>query len=234
MKKDEGSPFKIMEVCVLIPAYNESKHIAATLQSLQTAGQWNEIIVVDDGSSDETGRLAGQNGATVIRLPVNRGKGGAINAAFPYIKSKTVLVVDADLQESAKNTIALVEPVSAGIADMTIARFPREKSGAGFGIAKKTAICGIRLLTGKTISAPLSGQRCMKTAVLADLLPLAPRFGLEVGMTIDALRKGYRIYEIETELFHAPPGRDMPGFIHRGKQFVDICLALGTRVGRIN
>ncbi|PKM89034.1 MAG: glycosyl transferase [Firmicutes bacterium HGW-Firmicutes-12] len=217
------------QVSVLIPAYNEGKRIGQTVKSLKSAGFQGQIIVVDDGSKDDTAKIAAESGAKVFQLLVNKGKGEAIMAAFSYLTGDIVLLLDADLQGSASEALILLEPIRASKADMTVARFSKERSGQGFGLAKNTAVMGIKLITGEDIVAPLSGQRCMRKEVLATLMPLAPRFGLEVGMTVDALRKGYRIYEIETGLKHCPPGRDWQGFLHRGAQFWDICLALGKR-----
>lgn len=216
-------------VSVLIPAYNEERHICATLESLQADKRVDEIVLVDDGSRDKTASLARERGASVIRLQENIGKGGAINRGFAQLRGEYVLLLDADLQESACLALALLEPVMTGQADLAIAVFPEGKGGGGLGTVKKTARWGIRLMTGKYLTAPLSGQRCMRRQVLGDLLPLAPRFGLEMGMTIDALKKGYRLLEVAIDLEHCPPGRDLPGFLHRGRQFFDVLHTLGDR-----
>lgn len=229
-----------MSVSIVIPAYNEVRRIAATLRSLQEGLKNNlhdisdikEIVVVDDGSEDETALIAGEAGARVFRLDKNRGKGGAITAVFPFLKGDVILILDADLEESAPEALALTGPILSGEADLTIAKFLPGRGGRGFGIAKKTACLGIRILTGKSINSPLSGQRCMSKKVLASFLPLSSRFGMEVGMTIDAFKKGYRVLEVETRLKHCPPGRDWPGFLHRGRQLYDICAALGSKAGR--
>lgn len=220
------------KVTVLIPAYNEEHRIGKTLEALKYQPSFSEVIVVDDGSADRTALIAGKHGAKVIRLLNNRGKGGAIAAAVNQIKSQVVLLIDADLQDTAGKALALVEPVINGEADITIARFKPKQSGKGFGLAKSTAAWGIWLLTGEKLQAPLSGQRCLKKEVLGKLLPLAPRFGLEVGMTIDAIKQGYRLLEIDTDLSHSPPGRDIKGFLHRGRQFRDILSTLCSRCWR--
>lgn len=217
---------------ILIPAYNESLRIGKTIASLRQDKEVKRILVVDDGSHDDTASRAEAAGAEVIRLLKNRGKGGAIMAAYPYLSEEFVLIIDADLQDTALGTLVLLKPVIEGQADMTIAKFLAPNSGRGFGLARKTASWGIRFLTGREFESPLSGQRCMRKELLQELFPLAPKFGVEVGMTIDALRKGYQIMEIDTNLKHSPPGRNWRGFLHRGRQFYHICSAINDRAWR--
>ncbi|HHZ17300.1 MAG TPA: glycosyltransferase family 2 protein [Peptococcaceae bacterium] len=217
-------------VSVLIPAYNERARLPSTLQALWSTGKVDEIIVVDDGSQDQTGVIAEAWGAKVIRFEHNQGKGRALSVGLAFTRGESVLLVDADLQESAAQTIRLLEPIRQGEADLAIAVFPRQEAGKGFGLARKTAQLGIKYLTGTVVHAPLSGQRAAKKEVFQNLLPFSGGFGIEVGMYIDALRKGYRIMEIPLLVSHCPPGRDWAGFLHRGKQFGQICLALSTRL----
>lgn len=223
---------EIEKITVLIPAYNEEKHLGKTLAALKENPFVSEIIVVDDGSGDQTAAVAEASGAIVVSLEKNRGKGGAIAAGIAKVQNPVVLLLDADLQESAGKALTLVKPVLKGEADMTIACFPPGQSGKGFGFAKRFAAWGIRRLTGRSLEAPLSGQRCLKKEVLEAISPFAPRFGLEVGMTVDALRLGYRVQEIKTDLFHSPPGRDLAGFLHRARQFADIFSTLCSRSWR--
>jgi len=220
------------QVSVIIPAYNEGRHIFQTVAALSGGPLLEEIIVIDDGSQDDTADRAAQAGARVIKLPQNIGKGGATSHGILVAAAELVLLVDGDLQESAVQVFKLLEPVQKGDADLSIARLAAEKRGNGFGLARKTAAWGIRRLTGMDIAAPLSGQRCAPRQVFLNLQPFAPRFGLEVGMIIDAIRENYRISFVDLELEHCPPGRDWLGFLHRGKQMVDICRTLVNRMGR--
>ena len=220
------------DITVIIPAYNEGQHIKDTLASLSLESEICEIIVVDDASVDGTLTEAKEAGARVVRLEKNVGKGRAVMAAFPFINSGLVMLLDADLKDSARFALALAQPVLGNSADLAVARFPRGHGGKGFGFVKKFSRLATRLLTGKNLVEPLSGQRCMKKQVLRDLFPLADRYGLEVGMNIDALRKGYRIVAVEAPLYHSPPGRDWQGFLHRGAQLWDICQVLIPRVQR--
>jgi hypothetical protein len=79
------------------------------------------------------------------------------------------------------------------------------------------------------MQAPLSGQRAMRPGVLRQLLPFAPGFGIETGMTIDALRAGLRVEEVEIDLEHRATGKSVSGFVHRGRQARDALRAYASR-----
>ena len=114
-------------VSVVIPAYREAGRIGDTVRSISTAlaGRSFEVLVVDDGSPDETGAEADKAGATVIKLEANRGKGEALAHGLAASRGKILLLLDADLRESAAEGVRLVEPVDAGEADMAVAVFPQ-------------------------------------------------------------------------------------------------------------
>jgi hypothetical protein len=111
---------------------------------------------------------------------------------------------------------------------MTIATFAT-RVGGGFGIAVGSARRAVHRATGRTMDAPISGQRAMRPGVLPSLLPFASGFGMETAMTIDALRGGLRVTEIELDLEHRSTGRTLNGFIHRGTQTRDILRAYASR-----
>jgi len=93
-----------------------------------------------------------------------------------------------------------------------------------------TARTGIRWLTGVCVREPLSGQRALNRRVVEAAYPLAPGFGLEVALTIDALRAGLRVLEVDTKLTHEPTGRSLAGFVHRARQLAHVVRALLARV----
>ncbi len=110
---------------------------------------------------------------------------------------------------------------------MAIAVLPRPPRSGGVGLVKRLAATGIRLLGGGFVaSAPLSGQRALTRATLEAVRPFAPGFGVEVSMTVRAARAGSRIIEVPVPMAHAATGRDLAGFVHRGRQFVDVVSAL--------
>jgi len=231
-------------VCAIVPARNEADLIADTIRGIAGIAGVDEIIVVDDGSKDDTADAAENAGATqVLRIERSIGKGGALNKALPMTKADVLLLLDADLGRSAGEATKLLAPVLDGDADMTIAVFqtgpsdgPPGKLAArsgGFGIVMKTARMGIRLLTGRTIASPLAGPRAVNREIVEKAGGFAPRFGVEMALTIDALRMGYRVLEIPVHMVHRPSGRDFRGFLHRGRQMKDVLLALGRKALRL-
>jgi glycosyltransferase involved in cell wall biosynthesis len=215
---------------VIVTAHNEADRLGATLRALgetfPAAGLW----VADDASEDATAAVAEQAGARVVSAPRQLGKGGAATLAAEAVLREgdpTVLLADADLAESTRELRTLVEALTDE-ADVAIATFSR-RVGGGFGIAVGTGRWAIRRATGRTMYAPLSGQRAMRPGVLPRLLPFAPGFGMEVGMTIDALRAGLSVVEVELDLEHRATGRTLGGFIHRARQARDIVRAYASR-----
>lgn len=213
-------------ISVLIPAYNEEDLIAETVKAAIKVPHVGQLIVVDDGSQDGTALKAKEAGAQVISLGSNYGKGEALNRGIPYINQPVVALLDGDLGESASQLELLAGPVLDNKADMTIATFPPVKKAGGFGLVKGLARTGIYLRTGLRLEAPLSGQRVMRREVLDAVAPFASGYGVELAMTIKAARCGFRIQEVPTTMFHRVTGRDLSGFMHRGRQFKDVLLAL--------
>ncbi|WP_229023212.1 glycosyltransferase [Actinomarinicola tropica] len=219
-----------MVVVALVPAFNAAPRIAATVRATAAIPGVARVLVVDDASSDGTVDAARSAGAEVLQLPANRGKGGAVLAGVAASPDADVfLLVDADLQETAAETARLLPPVLAGEADMTIAVLPPAAGRGGFGKVRDMATRGIRRASGFEARAPLSGQRAVRADLLRGL-ESAERFGLEVALTIDAVRAGARVQEVEAEIEHLHTGRSLAGFRHRGRQGADIVRALWPRL----
>jgi glycosyltransferase involved in cell wall biosynthesis len=212
-------------VTAIVPAYNEAGYIGETLAALHAAGCFTEIVVVDDGSRDDTGTIAREY-ARVIRHPQNWGKGAAIATGMAHATSPVVCWVDADLGKTAVHVRHLLPPVLNGEADMTIAQFPPPRRKEGFGIVVWTASRGIYHLTGRKMASPLSGQRAMRRDIFASLGPYPRRFGLEVGITVQLLRSGYRLQEVPLPLSHRRLGRNWRGMVHRGRELIDVVQTL--------
>lgn len=219
-----------MTVCALVPAHDEAERIASTVQTLRSIEMIDEVLVIDDGSSDATASIAEAAGARVERLARNRGKGAALRAGLARTDADVVVLIDADLQDTAAVAGPLLEPVLAGAADMTIAR-PPEGAPSGFGLVEGLSRWGIRRLTGAEMRRPLSGQRAMRREIAATL-GFADGFGVETALTIDALRAGFRVLEVPYPITHARTGRDLPGFAHRARQGLDVARVLTVRAFR--
>lgn len=213
-------------VSVIIPAFNEEERIQGTLRSVKRLDRIDELIVVDDGSRDRTAAIAGRYADQVVRLGKHRGKGAALAEGIRHARGDILLFLDADLEEHAKLSGSLLEPILKGEADMTIARFPAPIRKGGFGLVKGLARSGVRRLTGKTIHATLSGQRALRREVISRLSYFPIGFGIELGLTVQALRAGFRVQEVPLPMRHRETGRDLRGFLHRGKQFVAILRTL--------
>lgn len=203
---------------ILVAARDEEDTIAETVRSLRVHFPMAEVLVADDGSRDRTADLAEEAGATVLRLH-RRGKGQALSAAERAAPPGRLLLCDADLRGDLR-------PLLAGDADLKVAVF-RRRVGGGFGLAKGAAQRLIRVLSGFEASEPLSGQRALSSRARRAVFPLAPGFGAETRMTIDAARAGLDVREVDLELEHRATGRDARGFVHRGRQLLDLLLGSG-------
>jgi hypothetical protein len=213
-----AEPGRVGPSTILIAARNEVDRIGETIAALRRDFPAAEILVVDGASEDSTADRAGDAGAVVIRLS-RTGKGEALSAGERAAAPGPLLLCDADLRGS-------LGPLAASESDLAVASFLR-RSGGGFGLAKAVARALIRLRTGYSAREPLSGQRFVGERARGVCFPLAPGFGCELRMTIDALRAGLSVEEIELDLEHRSTGRDLPGFAHRGRQLVDAALAAG-------
>ncbi len=225
---------------VIVTAHNEADRLPATLQALAAAFPGARVLVADDGSTDGSAEVAAAHGAEVVRSERNVGKGGAATLAAQRLlpdvagagdaagPESVILLCDGDLATSAEALQQLVEEVRSGRADLAVAAFQR-RVGGGFGWALGFARWAIRRRCGFEAGAPISGQRALRAAVLPAVVPFAPRFGMEIGMTVDAVRAGFRVSEVELSLAHRATGRTLRGFLHRGRQLLDFVAVYLSR-----
>jgi len=222
-------------LAAVVAARNEADRIAATLAALRGALPEAALWVADDASTDGTAEAALAAGAQVVSRGRPHGKGANMTAAAEAALSAEpapaiVLLCDGDLGASAARLDRLVEAVERGECDLAVAAFSRPVGG-GFGLALGFAGWGIRRLASLELEAPISGQRAMRVEVLRAALPFARGYGMEVGMTIDAVRGGHRLREYELDLEHRATGRSLGGFLHRARQLLDFGRAFLTRRG---
>jgi len=240
-------------LAVVIPAYNEADRIADTVAAAATLPGADLVVVIDDGSRDGTAgvaeRAGGPGGAgaaggvggverVVLRHARNRGKAAAMETGAEAIRladqrdgvSRHLLFLDADLGSTAAAAGPLAEPVLGGAADMTIAAFAARVKLGGHGFVVRLSGAGTRRAIGWAPAQPLNGQRCLTRAAFDAARPLARGFGVETALTIDLVRKGFRVAEVEVNLAHRATGGDLRSQLHRARQFADVALALGPRL----
>lgn len=178
-----------MKVTALIPAYNEEKTIAPIIKLLIQISRIEEIVVVDDGSKDNTYREAEQAGARVIKLSENQGKGGALQQGISEIDSDIILMLDGDLIGLREMHIDnLLIPILEDQADMTVGIF-----NEGRGLTD----------LAQFISPNLSGQRAVKRDIIKNMKGLKESgYGVEVAINSYVKKRGRVNYVELPELTH--------------------------------
>lgn len=185
-----------MRVAAVIPAYNEAARVAPVVRGVRERGI--EPLVIDDGSADETSAVAAEAGATVIRLPQNRGKGVALKTAFAWAIDRgldAVITMDADGQHDPADLPVLVRQAVRRRADIVV--------GSRMGDVRTMPL--VRLLTNFWMSALLSlvagvrmpdtqsGYRLIRTRVLRTVRLVSDRYDMESELLVRAARLGFRI-----------------------------------------
>lgn len=212
-------------VCV-VPVYNEADLIINTINNLKQVKIIDEIVVVNDGSTDNTLDIVKKLNIRFINLKKNYGKGYAIKTAIQTLEYDYIAFIDGDLGDTSIEVENLILPVINGKTDVTIAQFSKKDTinytKGGFGIVKKFAKYGIFFFTNKELDNSLSGQRVYKKEVIKKIDYIPNNYGIEVAMTIQTLNNGFSILEVPVTMTHRYSQRDLKGFLHRGKQFLDI------------
>jgi len=208
-----------MRTIAVIPAYNSEDAIAEAIRALTADRRIEEIVVVDDSSSDATARMAAQAGARVIRLPKNSGKHCALRRAMlEATGAEVLLMVDADTGSSAKGALELLGPVYSGSADMVIGVLPAAGRHGGLGLVKRMAGWFVWKTSGFKAVAPMSGQRALRAGVFERCGLSGYGFAVDAALTADAVNAGFAVLEQPVFMTHDHRGRRISGFLHRGRQ----------------
>jgi glycosyltransferase involved in cell wall biosynthesis len=220
-------------LAVIVAARNEADRVGETVRALRGALPEARVWVADDASEDGTAEVALAAGAEVVSRGRPHGKGANVSAAADAALSVTpppsvVLLCDGDLGASAGRLAPLAKAVEAGECDVAVAAF-RRRVGGGFGLALGFARWAIRRRCGLETGAPISGQRALRVEALRAALPFARGYGMEIGMTVDVVRAGYRLREYELDLEHRATGKSFAGFVHRGRQLRDFARVYWSR-----
>ncbi len=213
------------DIGVVIPAYNEEAEIEFIINTLLNLPYIDKILVVDDGSDDSTAFKASSAGANVLSLPKNKGKAYAMKKGYEAMQTHILVFLDGDITEGAEEIIKLVEPITERKAEAVIARIPMNGKG-GFGLVRALAAKGLYFVTGKTLDSVLSGQRAILRNAINENFFDYKGFGIEFGLTSDMLLQNIKIIEVDVTMKHRITGRDLKGFLHRYRQFIDILCVI--------
>ncbi|CCQ93186.1 Glycosyl transferase family 2 [[Clostridium] ultunense Esp] len=218
------------QVLIVVPVYNEADRIADTIKGLKEIELIDEILIVNDGSTDKTGEVIEELDVSIITLQKNKGKGFAMRKAIEEREYDYIGFVDGDLGLTSVEVEKLIYPVITDEVDFTIAKFPESnvntKTKGGFGFVKGLAKKGVYYYTKKEINTSLSGQRVYKKEIMKYMKYIPDRYGIEVAMTVQALENGFTFKEVPVNMTHRYSDRSLEGFKHRGKQFLDIFKTL--------
>ena len=229
------APEALRGTAALIVAHNQARRIAATVRAARAIPGIDLVLVVDDASGDNTQELARKAGAVVVRHSHHRGRTASVETGASVIAmrdepgrpSRAILLLPGALGHHAIGAAPLVPAVTEHVADLAIAL--TEVSGKSTGTSAKAARRAIERASGWVPAEPLGAIRCLTREALEAAIPMAHGAGLEVGMTIDVLRAGLTVTEVECEIRHKPqgsPGRSAPA---RATQYRDVMMAVTAR-----
>ena len=220
-----------VEISLIVPAYNESKNLPALLTELQRLdlGARTEIVVVDDGSHDNTSQIARAAGAEVIRLEPNQGKGASVKAGFQIAKGRLFVQIDADRQFRTAEIARLLQPLRDGSADIVFgSRFLKGSTLEPGAMAWTNAlahpvICLIAWIAcGVRVHDVMAGFKAFRRDCAAALELATSHFGYEAEILVKAGQLGCRVGEVPVSFLRRREGKS------NIRKFRDGCLVLST------
>lgn len=222
-------------VAVIIPCLDARKEIGVTVRACRAIPRVDLIVVVDDGSTDDTAQSARSAGAVAVRHSVTRGRASALETGVKVAAMRDrsdwpprlLLFLDADLGDSAIEATKLVEAVADGVADCAIGVTPKQVE-KGLDRVEAVAAGGIEQTTGWESVDPLSTRRCVRREVLDAVMPFSPGWGVDVGMTMDMLVEGFSVVELVCD-FHSEKTEDTAAALNRLNRAREVFMAVWMR-----
>jgi glycosyltransferase involved in cell wall biosynthesis len=199
-----------VQVSFLIPAYNEGGTIGAVIERVQALPFEKQLIVIDDGSTDDTARVVQALAAACDNITLlqqqNRGKGAALRAGIPHVEGDVVVIQDADLEYDPADVPALIEPILDGRADVVYgSRLSGGRPQRAYLFWHRAGNKLLSLVTGALFNTTLSdmetGYKAFRADVLASLELQEDGFGIEPEITGRICRKRLRIYELPVSYY---------------------------------
>ncbi|RNC62987.1 MAG: Polyprenol monophosphomannose synthase [Candidatus Dichloromethanomonas elyunquensis] len=202
-----------LKIAIIIPAHNEEMIIQQVIESVQKAVSDSTIIVIDDGSMDNTYAKAKSTGAITIRLAVNLGIGGAVQTGLIYAAQHGfdyAVQVDGDGQHDPKEIIRLLRPLILNQADLVIGSRYIEKSGFQSTFLRRIGSRYLNdliyLITGLKITDSTSGFRACNSKIIHEFAKKYPKDYPEPESIVFLKRKGYVIQELPVKMKERPNG----------------------------
>lgn len=181
-------------ISVIIPAFNEEMNIANTIKIAKKYENINDILVINNLSTDGTEKIAKQNGARVKRCD-NKGKGYAMEEGIKHAKNEIIVFLDADVKYANENIVELLSaPVIKQKADFVKSSFDRITGGIVTEVAVKPLL-NLLYPNMYKFSEPISGMIASKKSILEKLI-LEKDYGVDIGILIDVIEMGYQVLEV--------------------------------------
>ncbi len=195
-----------VKLSVVVPVYNEENTIDEILRRVCQVPVTKEIIVVDDGSTDNTAlklkQWEGNNIVRILRHPHNRGKGAALRTGFAHVTGDIVVIQDADLEYDPAEHLRLIQPIVEGVADVVygsrfISEGPHRVLYFWHYVANRTITTLSNMFTDLNLTDVETCHKAFRREVVEAIRPTLKenRFGIEIELTAKVARRGYRIYE---------------------------------------
>jgi len=194
-----------MRVTFVVPAYNEAATIGEVLDRIDVLALESQVIVVDDGSTDETPEILSRwrdlgDGRVVVRQ-ANRGKGAAIRAAIPHVDGDVVVIQDADMEYDPADVPQLIEPIARGVADVVFgSRLSGGRPQRAYLFWHLVGNRFLSLLTNVLFNTTLhdmeTGYKAFRVDVLRSLDLRQDDFAIEPEITALVCKRRLRIYEL--------------------------------------
>jgi dolichol-phosphate mannosyltransferase len=216
-------------ISVIVPVYNETDTIRELLDRLRTAPFPKEIIVVDDCSTDGTGRmLEGERDIVLAKHDRNRGKGAAIRTGIARASGEVIIIQDADLEYDPSEIPKVVAPIVEGRADVAYGSRFMHGLPKGMPFANKVAnvllVWAVRILYRYRLSDEATCYKAFRASMLKPMRLKCERFEFCPEVTAKALRAGHRI--VETELVNYRPRTNREGKKIRWTDGIEAILTL--------
>ncbi len=199
--------FKNKKILVIIPAYNEEKSISKVISSLFATRYKIDLVVIDDGSKDNTAQIAMDNGAAVLKLPYNLGIGGAMQTGYLYgMKNNYDIAIqlDGDGQHDPAYLSYLINPLLEDRADMVIGSRYVQKTSYQSNVSRRIGMIFfsglVTLLTGNPIKDTTSGFRAVNKKVIDYFANNYPSDYPEVDVLIRLHKKKFKVMEVPVEM----------------------------------